>query len=188
MDKVRSFVAIELTEELKKEVAALIDTLKPSGCDVKWVHPKNIHLTLKFLGHIHRDKIEEIKHVLDATAGGLKSFGLRLSSIGAFPKISYPRVIWVGLKDGANETKRIYELLEQDLDPIGFQKEKRPFSPHLTIGRVRSQKNKDELKKVIEGTKFSSCNSMEVNHLTLFESTLTPKGPIYSPLYNASLK
>lgn len=187
MDTIRSFIAIELSGEIKEELAGLIETLRSSGADVKWVKAENIHLTLKFLGHIPTEKIERIKGVLDDAASKSRAFRINLSGVGAFPKLSYPRVIWVGISTGEDNVKEIYNSLEGKLEGEGFQKEQRPFSAHLTIGRVRSPKNRQNLKSSIEGLKFSSGKSLDVDHITLFQSTLTPHGPIYTPLHEARL-
>lgn len=187
MEKIRSFIAIELDEEIKQTLASLIEKLKASGADVKWVKPENIHLTLKFLGHISKEKIDGIKRILDNAKDIFKPFRIILSDLGAFPKPSYPRVIWVGIKDGENNSKKIYDFMEKGLEKIGFQKEERPFSPHLTIGRVKSPKNRESLKSNIENLKNSLTKSLDVGHITLFQSTLTPGGPIYTPLYKAKL-
>jgi len=187
MEKIRSFIAIELDEEIKHGLASLIEKLEASGADVKWVKPENIHLTLKFLGHVSKEKINGIKRILDNAKDIFKPFRINLSGLGAFPKLSYPRVMWVGLEDAENNSKEIYDFLEKELEKIGFQKEKRPFSPHLTIGRVKSPKNREPLKSNIENLKNSLTNALDVNHITLFQSTLTPGGPIYTPLYKARL-
>lgn len=186
MSKIRAFIAISISSDIKQELAALIDKLKTSGADVKWVNPENIHLTLKFLGYISPEKIEEVKKVLDGIKSKFTPFKITFSGVGAFPKLSYPRVIWVGMQNGKDDAKRIYELLEAGLEKTGFKKEERAFSAHLTIGRVRSGKNRQDLKSAIENLKFSPEKTQTVEHLTLFKSALTPKGPIYTPLHKAS--
>ena len=188
MSKIRAFIAISISSDIKQELAALIDKLKTSGADVKWVNPENIHLTLKFLGYISPEKIEEVKKVLDGIKSKFTPFKITFSGVGAFPKLSYPKVIWVGIQNGKDDAKRIYELLETELEKAGFEKEERAFSAHLTIGRVRSGKNKAALKPAIESLSFSSDKILEVEHITLFQSTLTPKGPVYTPLYEARIK
>ena len=185
MENIRSFIAIELNKDIKEELAKLIEKLKSSGADVKWVAPENIHVTLKFLGNISQEKIERIKGVLDKNKERFKTFSLTIAGIGAFPKLSFPRVIWVGIDEGKDSAKKIYYFLEAELEKEGFPKEERPFSPHITIGRVNSIKNKEGLKSAIENLKFAAAKTLDVDHVTLFQSTLTPKGPIYTPLYQA---
>lgn len=187
MEKIRTFIAIELNKEIKQELALLTDKLRASGADVKWVNPENIHLTLKFLGSISKEKIDEIKTVLDNAKNRFKAFPAALSGIGAFPKLSYPRVIWVGMEKGKDKIKEIYDFLEIELTKVGFQKEERPFAAHLTVGRVKSTKHRQNLVSSIETLKFSPT-ILNVDHITLFQSTLTPQGPIYTPLHEAPFR
>src|SRR3990167_2243722 len=149
----RSFIAIELTNEIKDELAQIQARLKYSGADVKWVEKNNIHLTLKFLGEVSEDRTKAVVSVLDDIAKGSKPFEMTIRDIGAFPKIDYPRVVWVGLDKGASESKEITQRIEEELERSGFERESRAFSPHLTIGRVRSAKNKAALKEKILSTK-----------------------------------
>jgi 2'-5' RNA ligase len=181
----RTFIAIELTNELHEELRILQQELKKSEIDAKWVSPENIHLTLKFLGNIDLNQAEQIKNILNEISKQSKPFYLNLSGIGVFPKLDHPRVLWVGVNEGKNESIEIAKKLEDDLEKIGFQKENRPFSPHLTLARIRSSKNKDKLKELAEQTSFTSNNKVYVNKLTLFKSTLTPKGSVYSILHQA---
>lgn len=187
MPNIRSFIAIELGPEIKAELEALIRKLRDSDTDVKWVKPENMHLTLKFLGNIPPDTIEDVKKILDKAGMGSSHFKMGLSGVGAFPGLSYPRVIWVGIGEGGDEAKKIHSLLEEGLEGLKFEREQRPFFPHLTIGRVKSTKKKEALASAIEGLKFRPGISQKVEGLTLFQSTLTPKGPIYTPLHEARL-
>jgi 2'-5' RNA ligase len=187
----RIFIAIELNEEMHNKLAAIQSKLKPAGADVKWVEPQNIHLTLKFLGETPPEKIEKIKNTLDAIAANTNTFNISLSQIGAFPNINSPRVIWVGIKDvGApcNVTLLASEI-ENELAKLGFPKEDRPFSAHLTLGRVRSPKDRERLKEQITSSATLWRDfAMTVSTITLFQSTLTPKGPIYTALHKSNLK
>lgn len=179
----RSFIAIEFPQDIKKELSALIGTLKDSGADVKWVETVNLHLTLKFLGDVDLERLKQIKKMLDGLCERKESFSLSLSDIGCFPSVRSPRVIWVGIDKGGDELKSLTAELEPELKAIGFRLEERPFHPHLTIGRVRTSKNIDMLKKKIEKTAFSSSHPVVIDRITLFSSELTPKGPIYTPVH-----
>lgn len=187
-DTIRAFIAIELTKELHEELRILQQEVKKSDIDAKWVNPENIHLTLKFLGNADTGQIEKIKDILEEISKQTKPFYLHLAGVGAFPKLDYPRVLWVGIDEGKNEAIEIAEKLEKGLEKIGFQKENRSFSPHLTLARIRSSKNKDKLKKLVEETNFTSKNKVYADKLTLFKSTLTPKGSIYSKIYEGNFK
>jgi 2'-5' RNA ligase len=187
----RTFIAISLPPEIQNSLAKLQQQLKTSGADIKWVEPQNIHLTLKFLGERDDKKIEKVMLILEDAAKGKKQFKLRLSTIGAFPRISSPRVIWVGASEGDIETKAIAQELEEKIAKIGIPKEERAFSCHITIGRARSAKNIGNLIKELSGLadKFGQeTTEFTVNKITLYKSTLTSKSPIYEVLKEASLK
>lgn len=198
-ETIRSFIAIELLEQIEKSLETIQSKLKNSGADVKWVKPQNIHLTLKFLGNRSPQELEEIKKILDEVAadfgkrcpGQSSSFNISLSEIGAFPRLNYPRVIWIGIKEGSQETTRLAEDVEQSLEKIGIPKEDRPFSPHLTLGRLRSPKGRERLKEFVEKLNSElgvTSYEQRVDHLTLFQSTLTPSGPIYTPLHKSKFQ
>ena len=164
----RSFIALELSKEIKDELGRLQDELKEAGADVKWVKPENIHLTLKFLGDIDERKLGDIKKTLAEVASKFAPFEVSLFKLGAFPTLDRPRVIWAGISKGCSEV----EALAASLDSAPN------FSAHVTLGRVRSGKNKAELKE-----RLLALEPKEILHkitcVALFESTLTPSGPIY---------
>ena len=187
----RTFIAIELPKQIKEQLAELEEQLKETSADVKWVQPENIHLTLKFLGEIDEEKTQKITGIMTAVAKDNPAFTINISSLGAFPKIEYPRVIWVGVDKGDKETKEIAHNLEEKIEKLGIPKEERAFSSHITLGRVRSPTNRGGLvQKLRELTAAVTEKSMEfpVAGITLFKSTLQPAGPIYEALKTASLK
>ncbi len=183
----RLFIAIELSEPIRDILSQIQSHLKYSGADVKWVEKDNIHLTLKFLGETTEKKAEEVRSALDIIGSQTRSFEISLKDIGSFPKIDYPRVIWVGLDKGVLESTVLATKIDEALSKMGFQKETRPFAAHLTIGRVRSPKNKEALKEKIlsSDSQLTTHNSQLVSSVILFRSTLTPKGPIYTKLHEA---
>ncbi|KPK97044.1 MAG: hypothetical protein AMJ95_11240 [Omnitrophica WOR_2 bacterium SM23_72] len=184
----RTFIAIELPEEIKESLARLQDRLKQSQADVKWVKPQNIHLTLKFLGEINEEQLEKITRALEQVCLNRRCFQMCLSTVGAFPKVNFPRVIWVGVEKGASETSEIATDLEEKVSMVEVPKEKRPFSSHITIGRVRSNFNKDKLVNDLKTIGSLEGKEFAVTKLTLFKSTLTPTGPVYEALKTASLQ
>lgn len=187
-DAIRVFIAIELNKGIHSELASLQAVLKKSNADIKWVSPESIHLTLKFLGNIDPRKIKEIEKILNEIATGVEPFVLTLKDIGAFPNLDYPRIIWVGVESGAAQSEQFAKLLEEKLEKIGIPREDREFHAHITLGRVKSLKNKDNLKEIIEATKFEAGSAVDVNHLTLFKSQLTRDGSVYTPLFIAKMK
>lgn len=185
----RTFIALEISEEIREVLAQIESHLKYAGADVKWVTPGNIHLTLKFLGEVDEGRIEKIKAILDKIGKQTKPFEITIKDIGAFPKIDLPRVIWVGLDKGAAESAELAKRIEDELSKLGFDKEDRPFTAHLTIGRVRSPKNKLALKERMQSLSFElkARSSKIVSSVTLFQSALTPSGSIYTKLHEAAL-
>jgi 2'-5' RNA ligase len=187
----RAFIAIELPKEIRDSLARLQDKLKSTGADVKWVEPSNIHLTLKFLGEIDDKQLDKINSVLEYAAKETSSFRASISSIGAFPRISSPRVIWAGVDTGDKETKEIAKILEEKIEKLGIPKEDRAFSSHITIGRRRSGLNIDKLTQALKDMENEPALinlGFNVTKISLFKSTLTPKGPVYEVLKEANLK
>ncbi len=183
----RTFIAIQIPDIVKSELVQIIDKLKSSQADVKWIKPEGIHLTLKFLGNIDEQKATEVKEVLNKAAKAEIPFEITLEGLGAFPKPASPKVIWTGVKEGAQNTINLVKNLEEQLEKIGFEKERRSFYPHLTLGRLRSPQNKGKLSSLLESTEFKSSSIIKVTRLALIQSTLTPTGAIYNPLYQAEL-
>ena len=186
----RTFIAIELPSEIKNSLSRLQDDLKATQADVKWVAPENIHLTLKFLGEADDKKLEKINKIIDDAAKEKNRFQMRISSLGAFPKIDFPRVIWVGVDMGDKEVKAIAEELEEKIAQIGIPEENRPFSSHITIGRTRTSLNRERLVQDLKNKAELGARKLEfyVTKITLFKSTLTPRGPIYEALKEINLK
>ncbi|MDP2941155.1 MAG: RNA 2',3'-cyclic phosphodiesterase [Candidatus Omnitrophota bacterium] len=187
----RAFIAIDLPLEIKDAFRLLQEQLKNGRPDVKWVEPKNIHLTLKFLGEISEETSTEIKKIVEEVAKENPNFQARISSAGAFPKIDFPRVIWVGVNPGGAQASKIAAQLEEKIAKLGIPpEEKRLFSPHITIGRLRSNKNTQSL---ISGLKNAADTlagknlSFLAREIIFYKSTLTPAGPAYEPLSKANL-
>jgi len=187
----RTFIAIELPADVTAFLKRIQLQLKTAGADVKWVEPKNIHLTLKFLGEIEEKLLDNLNGILEEVSLGKSPFPARLMSIGAFPNIHSPRIIWAGISEGDAQIKQIAKELEEKIVHIGIPAEDRPFSSHITLGRLRSNFQKDKLAKKIQEIQASVEKenlAFTIKELTLFKSTLTPQGPIYEALKKASLK
>lgn len=186
---IRSFIAIDIPRNIKDIISEIQYDLKKSEADVKWVKPDIIHLTLKFLGNIEEGQVEEIKKSMIQSASGIGPFSMRLTDIGVFPNIKYPRVIWVGLEEESGRLLSLQERIEENLGPLGFDPEGRKFSPHLTIGRVKSFKGKSRLVNLIHTRKDISINeSIAVSEINLMKSELKITGPIYTVLEKVSLQ
>jgi 2'-5' RNA ligase len=188
---IRAFIAIELSEGTRAEACAaaqaLQSSLKAANADVKWVAADNIHLTLRFLGNIDRHMLSSVETVLADIAAKCRPFTICLKGLGAFPDPSSPKVIWAGVSDGAAEAVHLSACIESSLVKLGVPTESRVFSPHITLGRVRSEKNIDKLRKAIESSTFEAASKTQVGHITLFKSQLAPGGSIYTSLLKARL-
>jgi len=176
----RTFIAIELPQDIKDSLSALQDKLKTAPAEVRWVKHENIHLTLKFLGEIDAKQLDKIKLILQEVARDHHEFKTRVSTLGVFPNLNYPRVIWVGLDKNDEPVQKIVQDLEEKIAKLGIAKEKRTFTSHITIGRVK-------LGKFIAPENQAS-REFTVHKITLFKSTLTPGGPVYEILQEANLK
>ena len=181
---IRAFIAAEIDLPNKKKISDLISELKKSKADVKWITENQIHITLKFLGNTGEEQIQKISGVLDGISRNFSAFDIRFSKLGAFPNMKRPRVIWIGVEKGGDLLSSLNEKIETELEKIGFTKEKREYKAHLTLGRVKSLKNITSLTESIDKIDFQPTGEIKIDRLTLFQSTLTPKGAIYSPLSN----
>jgi 2'-5' RNA ligase len=182
----RTFIAIELPEKIKEEIAQLQAPLKKTGAFVSWVKPGNIHVTLKFLGEVPEEKIDQVYSATEKAAGGIKGFSMSLKGTGGFPNLRRPRVIWVGTGSGGEELSRLAERMEQEMEKIGFPKENRRFSPHFTIGRVKSPKNIEGLAGKVESIEFQT-GEIPVTEVVVMKSQLHPAGAIYTRMKKVPL-
>lgn len=177
----RTFIAVELPERIKREIGGLQAPFKKTGTFVSWVKPKNIHVTLKFLGEVPEEKINEVFSATQKALEGKRKFTMSLKGTGAFPNPRRPRVIWVGAGSGGEELSLLAAGIEQEMEKIGFPKEKRKYSAHFTIGRVKSPKNIEKLMELVSSSDFQT-EEIEVNEVVVMKSQLDPGGAIYTPL------
>ncbi|MGE5308149.1 MAG: RNA 2',3'-cyclic phosphodiesterase [Deltaproteobacteria bacterium] len=177
----RTFIAIALPPSIHAYLKGIQDTLKKAEADVKWVEPANIHLTLKFLGEIDGPTVEKVKGAMADAAAGVARFQMGLSALGGFPTSTSPRVVWMGIKEGIAPLKDLASRLEERLAPMGLA-EDRPFAAHITLGRTRSSRNRRQLAESLQQPPAQLPAPFEVAGVTLFKSTLSPKGPAYEAL------
>ncbi|MCF8720119.1 2'-5' RNA ligase [Nitrospina gracilis Nb-211] len=161
---------------------------KKLGLHASWTRPGNIHLTLKFLGDTDPQRIPEIKTALSGAVSIHAPFLVSLGEVGVFPGWKKPRVVWVGLKDAEQLLTTLQFEVEGALEPLGWPRENRPFSPHLTLGRIKSPKGCDRLRRGIEELGSIDPSPFQVASFSLIQSELTPKGSIYTVLETISLQ
>ena len=188
MDGIRAFIAVKISQEIQDKLAGIQDKLKQADAQVSWVNPDNIHLTLKFLGDIQETQIPDILEAMTASAKTVSPFSMQIGYAGAFPNLSFPRVIWIGVTD---DEQGSLKALEADLSPrletLGFQEEGGRFQPHLTLGRVRSQKKKSTLFRAIEGIVNIWVGVTSVDALYLIRSELRSTGSEYTEIGKVNL-
>jgi len=172
---------------LKAKISGIQEKLKAAGADVSWTRPEGMHLTLKFFGEIEDKRIPKIEKALDAVVNGIPTFTLSVSGMGTFPDMRRPRVIWIGLKEDGGNLLRLQKGVEEDLKKTGFPSEDRRFTPHITLGRIRSNKNTDKLLRLIEEEKVEELGSFDVSEVHLIKSELKPAGAEYTELYSIIL-
>jgi 2'-5' RNA ligase len=175
----RGFIAIEVDSFPK--IIEFENEIKNSGAMVKLVEPQNIHITLKFLGDTNENLIEKIEEILRASVENIKPFEISLRGAGFFPNQNYIKVIWIGIENTEQLGQITYKIDDQ-ISKLGFNREKRKFSAHLTVARVKSAKNKDKLIQIIEKYKEIEFGKIIVDSIKLKQSELTPKGPSYTTL------
>jgi RNA 2',3'-cyclic 3'-phosphodiesterase len=180
--QIRSFVSIDLEDErILSQVESIMSSLLSLGGDLKPVERENIHLTLKFLGNVSASKLEEVKSALAQAT--FPPFSLEIRGSGAFPNLKRMNVIWVGVGEGWSQVELIFEQTEKLLHQLGFSRETRPFSPHITVARVKSGRKRDEIAAFLSHLADESFGTFQVESVRLKQSVLSPSGPKYSTLY-----
>lgn len=195
MEAIRAFIAIELSEEIRQKLGELEKTIQAHTGEaarkaVRWVPANNMHLTLKFLGDVSIGNVEALAGMLRNEAARHASFDLTVGSLGAFPNLHRPRVIWVGVK-APSKLAALQKAIEAETRQLGYPTEDRPFSPHLTLGRITQNARPEEVTqvaRVVEELQVGELGQVHVNRLDLFRSDLHPSGSIYTSLYNFQLK
>jgi len=180
----RGFIAIDI--KATPQIMSFEKEIAKSGADVKLVEPENIHITIKFLGDTDEKYIDAIEQSMKESVKDIKPFPITLRGTGVFPNQNYVKVIWVGIID-AGQIGPIAHAIDTSLSPLGFKKEARGFSPHLTVGRLKTARNKEKLLNIIEQYHEEEFTIQEVQSIVLKKSELTPQGPIYTTLREVHL-
>jgi len=187
-ETIRCFIAVNLPQELKEDLQEYINALKIQVPKVKWVRAQALHITLKFLGPVPAETLQTVQDKLTGSRRGIESFRMVVSNFGAFPNRRKPRVIWLGLK--AVPQQPLYQLHSQIdalMEPLGFEREKRRFSPHLTLGRVKFPLDMTGLWDYMTSEPFPEY-TFDVSEFALMKSTLKPSGAEYATLQKYSLQ
>ena len=182
----RCFVAVDIDDAaIKAALVHVQSTIKATGADVKCVEEENIHITLKFLGEISEVKTAQVAELVKGIT--FKPFSLGFQGVGVFPALSRPSVVWAGITGDISEILAVFTELERGLKILGFEPERRPFQPHVTLCRVRSGKNREQLAEAITALKDEEFGKLRVAQISLKKSVLTRGGPIYSMVSESKL-
>jgi 2'-5' RNA ligase len=178
---VRAFMAFDIeNESVKKKLTEAQRLLAQTGADLKLVEPENIHMTIRFLGDIPLSMADKISEEMQKVQ--FLPFNVHINGLGVFPDLRFPRVVWAGITEGADQLGSVFTQLEPRLRGLGFTPDPKGFSPHLTIARVHSGRNKAQLAEFVQKNAKYDFGTVKAQCLRLKRSELTPKGPIYSTL------
>lgn len=187
MEQIRTFIAIEIPASIQKQIALLQNRLKSMGDGISWVKTDNIHLTLKFLGDVSLELMQQVIEATKKAGVAIKPFDLEIKGTGFFPDSKRPRVLWVGCEENSGNLLKIHQNLDTFLSVLGFEKELRKFSPHLTIGRVKDQRKLGEIPHLLPQISFKT-EKFIVSEIIVMKSQLHPAGSIYTPLVKIKLE
>jgi RNA 2',3'-cyclic 3'-phosphodiesterase len=184
---IRTFIAIELNELLHRALGEVQEELKQERAArlVRWVAPESIHVTIKFLGDVDAERLYTLQRAVSAACTGIAQFGFELRGIGAFPNLQRPNVIWVGAQGQIEVAALLAEKIEAACAALGFPKEERPFTPHLTLGRVKREASFDDKRivgEMISKAQVGIIGAVQVERVSVMKSELRPGGSIYTRL------
>ncbi len=167
-------------------LARLQAALRPECDGVRWILPARVHLTVKFLGEVPDQNVNQVAEAVARAATRTAAFDIRIAGCGCFPRRGPARIVWAGVEDASGVLLQCVEAVEAELEPVGFPRERNPFSPHITIGRVREDRSGSRLRSVVQGHAFESAGQA-VSSISLMSSVLSPKGPTYTAVSIGSL-
>ena len=186
-EQLRLFVAVTLPAEAREAIARLIHALRAADVSgLRLVNPEGVHFTLKFLGNVDSSRVSVLTDALDAAGEGAAPFALQLGGVGAFPNPRSPRVLWAGVSGDTESLTALASRVDDTCSTLGFSRERRPFSPHLTLARVRESASAHERQHsatIIKDIGLAPTQPFSVQAFHLVRSTLTPSGPIYETVH-----
>ncbi|MCH8313393.1 MAG: RNA 2',3'-cyclic phosphodiesterase [Nitrospinae bacterium] len=180
MRDLRLFLAIDVPNSVREKITEAQSFYKTLNLDAAWVKPANMHLTVKFLGDTPSGLIPAIKDRMAEIAISTPPFSLTLGKMGVFPNVSRPRVLWIGLENREDHLGSLKTRVEKEMASLGFPPDKQKPVHHLTLGRIKSSKNREDLKKALQSAQRIEMDPFEISSIQLIKSELTPKGSIYT--------
>lgn len=178
----RTFVAVDLERGVRERVGALAGKLQIRCPKLAWVRPRNMHLTIKFLGEIEPAQVGPIRAALDQATSQWRKFEISFTGLGVFPPRGPVKVLWLGVDDATGGLAKCWQCCEEALEGIGIAREDRPFSAHLTLARNKNPRLSDEVRKMLHHPPPFAALKQRVTSLTFYQSTLTSDGPVYESI------
>jgi 2'-5' RNA ligase len=188
MSRLRTFIGVDIGKSIRDRAIALQETLARTGADVKWVEPENLHVTLLFLGEVDAREVPAVCRVVAEQAQLQPAFSMSIETVGCFPNPRRPRVLWIGVGAGAQNLCALHDALEPRLLELGcYRREERKYTPHITLGRVKSERPSELLATALTKHAGWKGGQVPVDEIRVMSSELTSKGPTYTVLSRASM-
>jgi 2'-5' RNA ligase len=188
MARLRTFIAVDIGKAIRSRAVALQEALARSTTEVKWVEPENLHVTMLFLGEVDDREVIDVCRVVAECAERQPAFTMQVATVGCFPNPRRPRVLWMGVGQGTQELCALHDALERPLLELGcYRREDRPYTPHITLGRVKSDRPPDKLAAALANQAGWQGGEIEVHEVLVMSSELRPQGPVYTVLSRARL-
>jgi 2'-5' RNA ligase len=184
----RTFIAIEIPEDIKQQMAEVQARLRNAAVDASWPRPEGVHLTLKFLGEAAESLLPAISNALHKSVEGIKPFRLEIAGTGAFPNARNARVVWIGLAGELDTLGLLQAAVENEMVRIGMERENRAFTPHLTLARIKYIRSRESLLSALEQVKDIRLPGFEVRAVSLMKSELKRSGAEYTEIARVELK
>lgn len=189
---IRAFIALDIDDKIRDQLARVRKHLEREVPEraLRWVRPESVHLTLKFLGDVEQQLLVKIEDTLEVCAGVVQPFSFEVRGLGSFPNQRRPRVLWVGVQEKSGELEKLQKKIEANMSDAGFERERRRFYPHLTLGRVHRRASRSDVEQIAEAlnaTSIEVLGSIQCSQVHLYRSDLRPTGAVYTRLASANL-
>lgn len=185
MSRIRTFLAVPLPAEIRDKLTSLQRQLAQGTSKITWTQPENLHVTLIFLGDVSAEEVPAICKAAQEASSSIRPFEARVRGVGSFPDLRRPRILWAGISEGTDPLRELFDLISLQLEPIGFRREERIYTPHVTIGRVRQSQH--GLAELLQSQTAFDAGTTTVEEVHIYSSELTPKGSLYTVMGRARL-
>ncbi|GIW79811.1 MAG: RNA 2',3'-cyclic phosphodiesterase [Gemmatales bacterium] len=188
MSRIRTFIAVDPDKAIRNRLVSLQESLAAVDSDIKWVEPENLHVTLLFLGEVEDRQLSEVCRIVQACADRHEAFLMTVENVGAFPNLHRPRVVWAGIGEGKQELCALHDELEIPMQDLGYRREERRYTPHITLGRIRNKGPASGLAQALNKKTGWKAGETQIREIHVMSSELTPQGPVYTVMSKAKLK